>query len=114
MPGFASLLIHDVTVTNDGAQSGTDRYGNPIFGEVSVVEKMRVQPGPRTGNIEDIIDRDTRVTQFRLFCKPDTTANGLSRLTWNGRALRVVGEPRPLYDSGTLHHWEMDAEEVLG
>lgn len=111
---FSALLIHDVLVINDSGVSGTDRYGNKLYHETSVVEKMRVQPAPATQDEEYIIDRDTRLTRFKIFAKADTTTNGTSRLVWLDRSLRVLAEPRPFYNGGALHHWEFTAEEVLG
>lgn len=107
---FLSLLIHDVTVSNP--VTGTaDRYGNDVPTATAVVEKMRVEPA---GAAEDIIDRDTRVTRFKVFAKPDSTLTGLSTLTWNGRTLRVDGEPQPFYGRSILHHYEAEAEEIRG
>lgn len=114
---FQALLVHDVVVTTPGTTGTADRYGNLILAEASVTEKMRLQPagGVGAGGVsEDIIDRDTRITLFRVFAKKDTTVTGLSTLTWEGRTLRVKGEPRPFYGRSSLHHYEFDAEEVLG
>lgn len=113
---FTALLIHPVTVTTPLTTGTTDRYGNLVPSETSVDEMMRVepQPGSVANSTEDIIDRDTRITRFRVYATPSTTMTGLSRLTWLGRTLRVDGEPRPFYGRTSLHHWEADAEEVLG
>lgn len=114
---FTSLLIHDVTVSNPVDVGATDRYGNDVPSSTSVVEKMRVQPAAAEGgggSSEQIIDRDTRITRFRLFAKPNTVVTGLSTLTWEGRILRVDGEPLPFYGASALHHWEFSAEEVRG
>jgi hypothetical protein len=114
---FTALLIHDVTVSNPVDVGATDRYGNNVPSSVVVVEKMRVQPGTGEGqgtSSEQIIDRDTRLTRFKVFAKPSTAVTALSTLTWNGRTLRVDGEPLPFYGSSALHHWEFSAEEVRG
>jgi len=111
---FDSLLIHDVTVTNPTASGSTDRYGNLLASTTSVVERMRVQPGVGNNNSEEIIDRDTRITNFRIFARSDSTVTGLSQLTWLGRTLRVDGEPEPFYGRDTLHHLEFNAEEIRG
>lgn len=82
-----------------------------------MLEKMRVEPmggqGTRSSQ-ELIIDRDTRITRFKVFALPTTTVTGLSTLTWNSRTLRVDGEPLPFYGMSSLHHYEFDAEEILG
>lgn len=114
---FTSLLIHDVLVSNPSDSGSDDRYGNAIDTSTSVTEKMRVQPAfseGRGSSAEHIIDRDTRITRFKIFAKADTTVTGLSTLTWNGRTLRVDGEPLPFYGRTGLHHYELDGEEVLG
>ncbi len=110
---FSNLLIHDVTVTNPTGAGSTDRYGNLVPTETSAAELMRIQP-QELGSSEDIINRDTRITRFRVFAGPSSSVTGLSRLVWLGRTLRVDGEPRPFYGRSTLHHYEFDAEEVLG
>lgn len=111
---FTSLLIHDVTVSNPVA-SGSDRYGNTTYGTSTVVERMRVQPAVGDNPAQEVlIDRDTRVTSFKIFALPTTTVTGLSTLTWEGRTLRVDGEPLPFYGRSSLHHYEFTAEEVLG
>lgn len=107
---FLSLLIHDVTVSNP--VTGTaDRYGNDVPTATTVVEKMRIEPEKAS---EDIIDRDTRVTRFKGFAKSDSVVTGLSTLTWEGRTLRVVGEPLPYPGGSGLHHYEFGAEEIRG
>jgi hypothetical protein len=107
---FLSLLIHDVTVSNP-TSSGEDRYGNATETLTSVTEKMRVEPKEAD---EELIDRDTRLTRFRVFARPDSVVTGLSTLTWETRSLRVVGEPLPFYGRTTLHHYELTAEEIRG
>lgn len=107
---FAALLIHSVTVANPVAGS-SDRYGNDVPTSTSVVESMRIEPADAK---EDIIDRDTRTTRFKGFALPTTTVTGLSTLTWEGRSLRVDGEPLPFYGRTSLHHYEFNAEEIKG
>lgn len=107
---FSSLLIHDVIVSNPVTGSA-DRYGNDVPTATTVTEKMRVEPEAAE---EHIIDRDTRKTRFRCFALPTTAMTGLSTLTWNGRTLRVDGEPKPFYGRVSLHHYEAAAEEILG
>lgn len=113
---FTALLIHDVTVTNPVSVGATDRYGDDVPSTVSVTEKMRVQPASAEGggSSEEIIDRDTRIVRFKVFAKPTTVVTALSTLTWNGRTLRVDGEPLPFYGASSLHHYEFSAEEVRG
>lgn len=114
---FLRLLIHDVTVrTPSGAATGEDRYGNPTFADAVSTEKVLVQPGPPSGNDELTINRDTRITRFRIFARPATVITSTSVLTWGTRTLKVDGEPRPHYNprKNVLHHWEIDAEEILG
>lgn len=115
--GFLALLIHDVTVINPALTGTTDRYGNLIPDETSVNERWRIQPagGEVLGGAEElIVDRDTRITHFKCFAPPDSVVNGLSRLVWGTRNLRVKGEPRPFYGRTKLHHYEVNAEEILG
>lgn len=112
---FNSLLIHDITVSNP-VVSGSDRYGNTTYGATTVVERMRVQPAVGEAGVaqEVLIDRDSRITRFKIFALPTTVVTGLSTLTWEGRTLRVDGEPLPFYGRSSLHHYEFTAEEVLG
>lgn len=114
---FQALLIHPVTVVTPGTTGSTDRYNNLVPSETSVSERWRIQPagGEVTGGAEEeIVDRDTRITRFKCFAPPSSTVTGLSRVLWGTRTLRVKGEPRPFYGRKTLHHYEVNLEEVLG
>lgn len=115
---FSSLLIHEITITNPGAVTGSDRYGNPVLASSSFTSRARVQMGgggARSGaSEEDIIDRDTRVSRFKIFVPAGTNVSGLSTIVWEGRSLRVDGEPAPIDGMHGAHHIEFMAEEVLG
>ena len=108
---FNSLLIHTVTVTNPKSTGTIDIFGDRVPDTESFTERVRIDVNKSS---EEIIDRDTRTTDFFIFALPDTHITGLSTVTWGTRTLRVVGEPRPRYGKHTLHHWEFDAEEILG
>jgi len=115
--GYLALLIHTVTITNPGTESGTDRYGNPLFTEVSATEPARVEilRALVTGEeLTDPVSRDTRETRFRIHLTKDTIATGLSVITWEGRTLKAHGEPRHLDDRRGAHHVELTALEHLG
>lgn len=115
--GYLDLLIHTVTVTNPKATGTTDRYGNLVADTESFTEAARVEPGEGSGrgpSEEILINRDTRITRFKIFLRSDTHVNGLSTLVWEGRSLRVDGEPRRFDGRNSPHHVEVDAEEILG
>jgi len=109
---FLALLIHQVDVSNPTFPGGVNRYGDPDeTPTVTAGVRCRVQPA---GGDERLDNRDTRTTRMRVFFLPDAPITALSTLTWLGRTLRVSAEPEPYYDSGALHHYEVDTEEVLG
>jgi hypothetical protein len=108
---FTALLVHEISVSNEAAFTSDDRYGNPVFAYEITTEQARVEP---VGSQEDLVDRDTRITRFRLFLGPSTAVNGKSTFTWDGRSFRVDGEPRAFYGAAALHHFECDASEILG
>lgn len=108
---YDSLLIDTVTVFNPSSDS-EDRYGNPIQElDDGTVERARVQ---QMAADEDLRDRDTRVTRYRVFLISDTTATSLSVIEWNGRQHRVVGEPAKVADGIGVHHVEAAMEGIEG
>lgn len=113
---FDSLLIHTVSIRNLVDAASPDDYGNPTYTETVVESRARVEvSGIReNASVEDIVDRDTRITRFRVWLPAGTDVSGTSNLTWEGRDLRVVGEPSRFDDSVGPHHLELTAEEVLG
>jgi len=112
---YRSLLIHSVTVTTPGTTiDSTDRYGNPVLAETSADEPARVTPTGSEEELTNPVNRDTRSTRFKVFLLSTTTATGLSTILWEGRTLKVDGEPRRYDDRRVGHHVELDAIEELG
>ncbi|MGH2651416.1 MAG: hypothetical protein ACRDHK_09440 [Actinomycetota bacterium] len=110
---FESLLIDTLEVHNPVVPDPDDvgRYGDPVESETTFSVSGRVQPA---GGTEYLPNRETRVTQFRVFLPVGTDVTGVSTLVWEGRTLRVTAEPETYQDASGPHHVELDAEEVLG
>lgn len=110
---FEGLLIHTVDVTTVTENAGAlNRYGDPAdVTSVTTGVPCRIQPA---GGNEILQDRDTRMTRFRIFFGRTAVVTGTSVLTWGTRTLKVRAEPEAFYDSSSLHHYEVDAEEVKG
>jgi hypothetical protein len=113
---FESLLIDEVTIVTPTSTVGSeDRYGNPELTTVSNVYPARVQQmQAQFGGGEDERMRDTRITVFTIFLPAGAVVDGLSVITWEGRTLKVNGEPSTVQDSVGPHHIELKAEEILG
>lgn len=113
---YDGLLLHDVVIrnpdlTSTGSEDG-DRYGDEeLTYDVGTASKARVEQESST---EDIIDRDTRVQAFKVFLPPEATVSALSLLVWQGRDLRVMGEPLVADAAMPYHHIELRCQEVLG
>jgi len=107
-----SLLIHSVTIYPVTENGTTDRYGNPEAVEGSgVTYPARVQQETST---EDLINRDTRATTYTMFLPPDAAIDALSIVEFDGRRMRVVGEPEVANDGIGPHHIEAALEVFAG
>lgn len=114
---FESLLIHSVVIRNPGTSGpGTNEYGDPTPGApVDVVETVRIEPFRRLDFfVEELRNRDTRVTRHRLFAKPTSTITALSTVIWEGREYVVVSRPALVPDSSGNHHFEALLELIEG
>jgi hypothetical protein len=113
---FLTLLIDSVEITTPTSTVATsDRYGNPQLTTVVNTYAARVQQlQPQFGGGEDLRLRDTRVSTFTVFLPAGAVVDGLSTILWEGRTLRVDGEPATVQDGVGGHHIELKAEEILG
>jgi head-tail adaptor len=88
------------------ASSTTDRYGNDVAGtwatHLSDVPAV-VQPANTS---ENVVDRDTVVTRYRLHIGPDTDITALDRIVWRGRTFDIDGDLEQHSRKGTPHHLE--------
>lgn len=111
--GFGSLLLHTVTISNPSPSGSIDRYGNPLDTLTSFSSRARVE---QLSGDEDIINRDTRVTQYRVYLPAGTSVSALSTLVWTDRAmnLRASAEPDHVAGGSGTHHVELACEEVNG
>lgn len=110
---LAALLIHTVTISNPSVDGGTDRYGNPTETATEISSKARVE---QLKADEEIVDRDTRLTGYRIYLPAGTAVSATSTLTWidEARTLRASGEPNIVYGARGVHHLELPAEEIRG
>lgn len=104
-------LRETITIFNR-ANSGTDRYGNPVLVEgTGVAVPAAVMPLDAT---EQEIAEDRRVQRYRVTVAPDVALTGLARIAWRGRSLEVIGEPIAYSAHGNVHQQEFEVREVLG
>ena len=112
---YDGLLIDTVVIFNpDEDSSGEDysRYGDEgLDFDGGTSSKALVQ---QQGSTEDIIDRDTRVQTFKVFLPAEATLTALSYLVWEGRRLRLNGEPWVVDGRSGPHHIEATCQEVVG
>lgn len=109
---FESLLIEeDVTVRNPATAVPITRYGDPTETWSTVETKARIDLLTAEENLQY---RDTRITRYRAFFKPDVAITALSEVDWNGRRHRLAGRPDVLKDSSGDHHIEAILELIEG
>lgn len=110
---FPALLIHTVTISNPSLDGGSDRYGNPTETFTSITSRARVE---QLKGDEEIVNRDTRITQYRIYLPAAVSVSALSTLVWEDEAknLRANAEPDLVYGFGGQHHIELPCEEVTG
>lgn len=92
----------------------TDRYGNTVAGAWSThladVPAV-VQPADTS---ENVIDRDSVVTRYRLFCGPDVDIVPTDRVVWNGTTFDVDGDVEQHSRKGVPHHLEAYLRSTSG
>lgn len=108
---LGGLLRESVTVYNR-ADGALDTFGDPedTF-DVGTVVQAFVQP---TNSSEDIIDRDTRLTTYRLVMPADAPIYADSEFEWENIRMRISGKPLPMNNHHGVHHVEVVAELIEG
>lgn len=94
------------TATRLRAGSRTDRYQNTTddWSSPSTLEfACAIQPASTS---EDIINRDTVVTRWRLHCAADIDITPIDRVSWRGRTLAVDGDLELHLLRGAPDHFE--------
>lgn len=99
------VTYHD-TVDVLRAEPTTDRYQNTVAGSwtthLEAVPAV-VQPADTS---ENVIDRDTVVTRYRLHIGASTDITSGDRVVWQGRTFDVDGDLELHSRKGTPHHFE--------
>lgn len=115
---FANRLIHTVTIFNPQAtpDEDTTRYGDEGRGQdAGTASPALVQASLAGGQArEQLGGRDTATASYMVFLPANADVSALSVLEWDGKRLSVFGQPAYVYDSTSLHHIEVTAEEVQG
>jgi hypothetical protein len=108
---FTSLLVDSVTIYPLVEGSG-DRYGDPTetFGTGVIVAGRLEQTEQR----EFLNDRDTRVSDFRLFLPSTAVISATSEVQVGAERYRVNGDPAVVQDSTGPHHLEVMLERLGG
>ena len=109
-------MIKGVTVTvySPVGTTGTDRFGEPIYGTPSATEvgNVLVSPGA-TENLEASRPDGVKVAYTLHFPKSFTASlRGCSvalPAPWAG-TYRVIGDPKPYIDANTPTKWHMPVE----
>lgn len=97
------LLTQEATVVSRPF-AGVDEYGNPTMGpEVRVAYPARLE---QTGSEEITTDRDTVISDWRIFFPPEAVISALDRVEVEGEAFEVVGRPARQRTPRGLHHVE--------
>jgi hypothetical protein len=90
----------------------TNEYGDINYSDASPVPSPAwVQPREAT---EEEINRQTRISEYHILVPPEAPVSGVSKITWEGKEMQVIGEPQPFHHRNGLHHLEFDAREILG
>jgi hypothetical protein len=104
-------LTQTVTV-NVATLGSTDRYGNPTTSATSSTDyDAWIEP---LSSMENVIDRDTRVSMWRVILPEDATISAVDTVTYDNQTFRVRGAPRTVVDALGDHHIEADLELVEG
>lgn len=92
-----------------------DEYGNPVLDYTNpstVTLRGRLE---QTSASEEIVDRDTRISDWRIFLHPTADVAALDRIQdADGRLFDVVGTPQPQRAPRGLHHLQVQLRLVEG
>jgi len=110
---FRALLHQTVTIVHrEEDPDDTDGYGNPKLKEVS----RENRPGRlRQLQADEVTpDRDTQVSDWRLYLEGDVTLGALDQCIEGGRTFDVVGVPSPVQGRRRIHHIEATVRLIHG
>lgn len=107
------LLNQPLTIQRRSTTT-TDDYGNDVPGTTSSVTTVGYVE--QTQATEITVDRDTFVTDWRVFLAAGTTIDGSDRILHGAKTLEVVGAPHEVWNprSRRTHHTEVRCVEVTG
>lgn len=95
------------TVTIERASTSTDdAFGNPTNSWSALAEDVPAVVQP-VGSAEQVADRDTVTTRYRMHCDPDVDITAQDRVVWRGRTFQVDGDVEQHSRRGAAHHQEM-------
>jgi head-tail adaptor len=99
------LLPHTVTVQTAGTT--TDRYGNTVqdwSDPDETTARARVEMVLTQNPNEVTNGRDDAASVWRIFTNAALTLH--NRIVWGSRVFDIDGEPAPVYDATSHHHYE--------
>ncbi len=110
---IGGLLNQSLTIQRRSSTT-TDEYGNEVPTTTSTVAAL--------GYVEQVtaeevtVDRETYVTDWRVFLPAGTAVDGSDRIVHGSKTLEVVGAPHEVWNprTKTIHHTEARAREVTG
>lgn len=114
LPDMRLLDTTSVTVVRP-VENGTDEYGNPVVSvERENVTGVLPEPGGTTSMTET--DREHGVTVDMVFHWPKGYGKPLKgcAIEHDGRAYRVIGDPRPYVDANTPGPFDMTVNTTRG
>lgn len=114
LPDMRLLGTVSVTVLRT-IENGTDEYGNPVASiERENVDGVLPEPGGTASMTET--DREHGVTVDMVFHWPKSYGKPLKgcAVEHDGRAYRVIGDPRPYIDANTPGPFDMTVNTTRG
>lgn len=110
---IARLLNQSLTIQRRSSTS-TDEYGNEVH--TTTTSTVTVGYVEQATAEEVTVDRETYVTDWRVFLPAGTAVDGSDRIVYGSKTLEVVGAPHEVWNprTRTTHHIEARAREVTG
>lgn len=107
------MLRDTITVVKEAETGPPDIYNNPTMVTTSTTDvPAMVWPSGIPDELE--IQRDTRISIYNVIVEPDVDINGISHIVWEGRTMKVHGEPSLFKARGLPHHFEIKVREIRG
>jgi hypothetical protein len=113
---ISTLINRTCTITRRSSSTSKDDYGNVIPATSTVTTVCELQQQPRRSDSESEAHADLSDTQWVAFLLPGEQIDASDKITVDGQAFEVAGQPWPARNPRTqaVSHIEVNLRRVAG